>query len=645
MDFSQWYSGWEEREKYNTRQRRDFAKAFETFKKDNPYATFKDYQDYIDQMAGGSNYIRGGAPSQDVLRNMASENAKNLAAKRAKEAHDAKLREFSRLKLYQEMAQPFLMGGKPDEIDKRKKEFYDSVGEVSPLVKGAMDNYFSENNYMGQQGQLLLGKVDQAANYLTRVGGNVENKEQFAQLMGVQLHFVDPLIDMAKSEYEKRRNDHWLDKTGVLENRVVNLAARGGDIDAFIKDTEENGIYKMTENLKTNLRSIFDSEEARLDNEVSQKAAEAFRNIRTGIDTDQDFMVGLLNDSDEAILEKVKNRFVNQMSPDQFMKHFGSPPEQVGNEKFRAIADELIRIAQNTQASQRTKDQDAIRATITGNVTESINERFEEGVKQLAKTDIYENDQSAPKVVQVFQQIAQNFYPSPAVQNRLLELTKEFEASGGDNWSANQLYAKAMQDSGMQRLLTRQSDYSQERVDKAIQLQGGYNISTFSEWLDGFSDLQEQRIETYKTYPDIIERNAEIKFPTPPVGTDRKDVLSVEMKQIASKVQELEKFEDELMQKLSEANLEWNSRRERSQGPTSWIKTGTSDSRWKDNEANDSRDTFQREYGELLDAIKGYRETYKNQYLQLEEEANQLLKFNPQDRDPAIVRLLNALFN
>ena len=107
MDFSQWYSGWEEREKYNTRQRRDFAKAFETFKKDNPYATFKDYQDYIDQMAGGSNYIRGGAPSQDVLRNMASENARNLAAKRAKEAHDAKLREFDRLKLYQEMAQPF----------------------------------------------------------------------------------------------------------------------------------------------------------------------------------------------------------------------------------------------------------------------------------------------------------------------------------------------------------------------------------------------------------------------------------------------------------------------------------------------------------------------------------------------------------
>tara|TARA_B100000378_G_scaffold86056_1_gene67944 strand:- start:16241 stop:18178 length:1938 start_codon:yes stop_codon:yes gene_type:complete len=645
MDFSQWYSGWSEREKYNTRQRRDFAKAFETFKKDNPYATFKDYQDYIDQMAGGSNYIRGGAPSQDVLRNMASENARNLAAKRAKEAHDAKLREFDRLKLYQEMAQPFLMGGKPDEIDKRKEEFYGSIGEVSPLVKGALDNYFSNNNYMTQQGQLLLGKVDQAANYLTRVGGKVENKEQFAQLMGVQPHFVDPLIDMANSEYEKRRNDHWLDKTGVLEDRVVKLAARGGDIDAFIKDTEENGIYKMTENLKTNLRSIFDSEETRLDNEVSQQAAEAFRNIRTGMDTDQDFMVGLLNDGYDEILAKVKNRFVNQMSPDQFMKHFGSPPEQVGDTKFKAIADELIRIAQNTQAAQRTKSQDEVRARVTGDVTDSINERFDQGVKELSKTNIYNNEESPAKTVQVFQQIAQNFYPSPAVQSRLLEIVTELEDRSGDNWSAQQLYAKAMQDSAMGRLLKRQGEYSQERVDKAIELQGGYDISTFKEWIDGFSDLQDKRLQAYSEYDTMIERNAMANIPLPPAGSDRGEVLDAEMKQLAYKVQEFEKFQVELEEKLREANTDWNSRRERSQGPTSWLKTGTKDSRWKDNEANDVRATYQRGYGELLEFIRAKKEEMKNEYLQLEEEATELLEYNPNERPNAIVRLLSDLFN
>ena len=645
MDFSQWYSGWEEREKYNTRQRRDFAKAFETFKKDNPYATFKDYQDYIDQMAGGSNYIRGGAPSQDVLRNMASENARNLAAKRAKEAHDAKLREFDRLKLYQGMAQPFLMGGKPGEIDKRKEEFYGSIGEVSPLVKGALDNYFSESNYMGQQGQMLLGKVDQAANYLTRVGGKVENKEQFAQLMGVQPHFVDPLINMANSEYEKRRNDHWLDKTGVLEDRVVKLAARGGDIDAFIKDTEENGIYKMTENLKTNLRSIFDSEESRLDDEVSQKAAEAFRNIRTGMDTDQDFMVGLLNDGYDEILAKVKNRFVNQMSPDQFMKHFGSPPNEVGDTKFKAIADELIRIAQNTQSAQRTKAQDEVKATVTGDVTEAINQRFDQGVKELSKANIYNNDESPAKTVQVFQQIAQTFYPSPAVQSRLLEIVTEFEDRSGDNWSAQQLYAKALQDSSMQRLLKRQDQYSQERVDKAIELRGGYDISTFKEWIDGFSDLQDKRLQAYGQYDTMIEQNAMANIPLPPDGSDRKEVLDAEMKQIAYKVQEFEKFQAEIEEKLREANMDWNSRRERSQGPTSWLKTGTKDSRWKDNEANDARATYQRGYGELLEFIRAKKEEMKNQYLQLEEEATDLLEFNPEMRPNAIVRLLSNLFN
>ena len=52
---------------------------------------------------------------------------------------------------------------------------------------------------------MLLGKVDQAASYLTRVGGKIDNKEQFAQLMGVQQHFVDPLINMANLNMKKER--------------------------------------------------------------------------------------------------------------------------------------------------------------------------------------------------------------------------------------------------------------------------------------------------------------------------------------------------------------------------------------------------------------------------------------------------------
>ena len=266
-------------------------------------------------------------------------------------------------------------------------------------------------------------------------------------------------------------------------------------------------------------------------------------------------------------------------------------------------------------------------------------------MKELSKTNIYNNEESPAKTVQVFQQIAQNFYPSPAVQSRLLEIVTELEDRSGDNWSAQQLYAKAMQDSAMGRLLKRQGEYSQERVDKAIELQGGYDISTFKEWIDGFSDLQDKRLQAYSEYDTMIERNAMANIPLPPAGSDRGEVLDAEMKQLAYKVQEFEKFQVELEEKLSEANTDWNSRRERSQGPTSWLKTGTKDSRWKDNEANDVRATYQRGYGELLEFIRAKKEEMKNEYLQLEEEATELLEYNPNERPNAIVRLLSDLFN
>ena len=231
------------------------------------------------------------------------------------------------------------------------------------------------------------------------------------------------------------------------------------------------------------------------------------------------------------------------------------------------------------------------------------------------------------------------------MQSRLLEIVTEFEDSSGDNWSAQQLYAKAMQDSAMQRLLQRQGDYSQDRVDKAIELRGGYDISTFDEWMNGFATLQDQRLQEYGQYDAMIERNAMTTIPLPEAGSDRKDVLPIEMEQLAYKVREYEKFEDEVKQKLNEANVEWTSRRERSQGPTSWLKTGTKDSRWKNNEANDAKLTYQKGYGELLEFIKAKKEQMKNQYLQLEEEANDLLKYNPNMRPNAIVRLLSDLFN
>ena len=70
--------GFREQGEKNFRKRQELAQAFEEFKRNNPYASYDEYQSFIDQRVGnglGSNYLRGGVPGSDVLRTLAEANA------------------------------------------------------------------------------------------------------------------------------------------------------------------------------------------------------------------------------------------------------------------------------------------------------------------------------------------------------------------------------------------------------------------------------------------------------------------------------------------------------------------------------------------------------------------------------------------
>lgn len=66
--------GWQQRGDELSRKRREMAQAFEQFRQSNPYATAEDFQSFIDQMSGGRNYIRGGAPSAEILERLGADN-------------------------------------------------------------------------------------------------------------------------------------------------------------------------------------------------------------------------------------------------------------------------------------------------------------------------------------------------------------------------------------------------------------------------------------------------------------------------------------------------------------------------------------------------------------------------------------------
>lgn len=148
--FSGFAQGFQQRGDQNRRSRRELAQAFQTFRQQNPTATLAEMQQYIDQMAGNSNYLRGGMPSGEVLRGIANQNAERAAQERA----DAELARIGqRASLMGQLtaqADSFLsnLEGEEDEIDfdEQMSVFQNQLGIEDPEALGVnLGSIFNAN--------------------------------------------------------------------------------------------------------------------------------------------------------------------------------------------------------------------------------------------------------------------------------------------------------------------------------------------------------------------------------------------------------------------------------------------------------------------------------------------------------------------
>ena len=73
INFTSMATGFQNRGDENRIERRKVAEAFEQFKQNNPEATLAQFQQYIDSVSGGRNYLAGGAGSGETLRKLGEE--------------------------------------------------------------------------------------------------------------------------------------------------------------------------------------------------------------------------------------------------------------------------------------------------------------------------------------------------------------------------------------------------------------------------------------------------------------------------------------------------------------------------------------------------------------------------------------------
>ena len=109
------------------RRRSELAQAFEQYKKNNPYATYEDYQNFIDsQLDFGENYLRGGVASDNLLRRLANENAERQERDEQMTRMDEAMQKLKLADQFGDSSQRFL--GSTDSLTGDQDAFLGALG-------------------------------------------------------------------------------------------------------------------------------------------------------------------------------------------------------------------------------------------------------------------------------------------------------------------------------------------------------------------------------------------------------------------------------------------------------------------------------------------------------------------------------------
>ena len=274
MDFSQFGAGWNESQDNMERKRVELAKAFEEFKAQNPYATTQDFQSFID-MASPNNYVRGGAPSKDILeslgaRNKVEKDKADLLARIDKESKIANLQ--NQINPLFERA---MMDGNRDGVDGRIADVYKENKDLVDLVGGqGFLGQFNQSRFDQNMFERTSKALPTIKQMIISSGGKID-KDAISRATGINVDLLDGIIDQANTALKRDNHQWFLTNRRSLTQDLVDWKKVNptGNIDDFFVSMEgNNNGYPLSETDKNSLISLADgieSEAARVQLELS----------------------------------------------------------------------------------------------------------------------------------------------------------------------------------------------------------------------------------------------------------------------------------------------------------------------------------------------------------------------------------------
>ena len=504
INMSQFGVGFNESQENMERKRVELAKAFEEFKASNPYATVQDFQSFIDMASGGSNYVRGGAPSADVLTSLAERNKTEFDKKQRMDA----IKEQSQLASLRDQVTPLfqnaLMAGNREGVDQRISDTYQENKALVDMLGGeGFLSTFNQTAYDRGMFDLTSKALPTIKNMIAMSGGEVD-KDAISRATGISPDLLDGAITQAQAAIQRENDTYFFNQQAELSRQLADHIRDGGDAQEWLDGFNKEGITKLTDSQQSALLSRAEGLEEQRINELKEDAQVDFNNVVKTFRGDQELDKAMYRMDREQLRDMLRQSLENGIAARRYKALY---PDGISDADLDQIIDtEIAARSTEQQAANELQAQ-----TTRTQAIELVNDDMEARANSF--TSSFTGSKVDPIITQAANSFAQRYYMDGVTETILTQAFADYAKKNEGKLNITDMinFAEGELRAQHPNVMSRQ-DARAMKIDSYQDSQGMFKVETLDQSLVGEKAAIDSFIVSANSDLDNIATNHEDTF-------------------------------------------------------------------------------------------------------------------------------------
>ena len=503
----------------NRRRRLDTLNAFNEFKKNNPYATGTEFQQFIDTAAGNSNYLRGGLPGQEILDAIEKENAKNREIRDMTRATNT-IEQLGKIEgVYGSQLDQAVLGMKPDASEDDYNAAYTAFINTLPEgpAREAYGNKAQPRFNQGYRSNLVTGQIrdnlPDALTFMKSSAGSDVTAADLGQYFGLPSDVAEGLFTRTNELYSQEQQQ--------LQQQNYDAAVSSGL--RLIKETPDIDTAKLTADIKAIYPNIADqfqgdffekvaadalereriTEEERL-REIQRAAGVVGRSITSAAENSSLTQQAILQGDQAGWTQNLLDQFKEEFSDEEFELYFGKKKAEQDSSYFDSNWNDLVGIArENQRREQQNKRVEGASAAVLQ-------------AQKYMETNAQRGDElfkfAGAEGQAVEELLSMQYDMNPSFMRAAADLTNRIVQGAGEDTTVlpEDIVSQIKSNADVMALTGPIADAAAASGNKMLQINGAFDVETADSYLTNF---QTEYTEKFGQLEDYVEQVMSSQLP------------------------------------------------------------------------------------------------------------------------------------